>query len=187
MGHCALGFKFPRIRGFEPVKGFEDSFVKPVRKTKHSAGYDLHAAEDTVVPSIWMAAAKLFHGWFCLGFKDEGEKVMGVSSAIKPTIVKTGVKAYMPYDEYLHCVNRSSGPIKRGLVYSPGAGVIDSDYYNAEDTEGHIMMQFYNFGIMPYTIKAGEAIGQVVFTKYLIADKDVPGGERTGGFGSTDE
>ena len=41
-------------RGFEIAKGFEDKNINlPVRKTKFAAGYDIEAAEDTVIPSIW--------------------------------------------------------------------------------------------------------------------------------------
>ena len=36
-------------------------------------------------------------------------------------------------------------------------------------------------------IKKGEAIGQAVFQKYLVADNDNAEGDRTGGFGSTDK
>ena len=40
-------------REFEIAKGFENSGVNlPVRKTKYSAGYDMEAAEDTVIPSF---------------------------------------------------------------------------------------------------------------------------------------
>ena len=40
-----------RTRGFEVAKGFEDKKINlPVRKTKYSAGYDVEAAEDCVVP-----------------------------------------------------------------------------------------------------------------------------------------
>ena len=41
-------------RGFEVARGFEDEHISlPRRATKHSAGYDFEAAEDTLVPSIW--------------------------------------------------------------------------------------------------------------------------------------
>ena len=41
-----------KVRGFEIVKGFEDKEINlPIRKTKYSAGYDIEAAEDTVVRS----------------------------------------------------------------------------------------------------------------------------------------
>ena len=42
-----------KIRGFEVAKGFEDKGINlPVRKTKFSAGYDVEAAEDTIIPSF---------------------------------------------------------------------------------------------------------------------------------------
>ena len=41
-----------RIRGFEIAKGFENQGINlPVRKTKKSAGYDVEAAEDCVIPA----------------------------------------------------------------------------------------------------------------------------------------
>ena len=42
-----------RTRGFEVAKGFEDKEINlPVRKTKYSAGYDVEAAENCVVPAF---------------------------------------------------------------------------------------------------------------------------------------
>ena len=42
-----------RERGFEIVKGYEDKDIHlPIRKTKCSAGYDIEAAEDVVIPPI---------------------------------------------------------------------------------------------------------------------------------------
>ena len=42
-----------KLRGFEIAKGFEDKQINlPVRKTKYSAGYDVEAAEDVVIPSF---------------------------------------------------------------------------------------------------------------------------------------
>ncbi len=42
-----------KIRGFEIAKGFEDRQINlPIRKTKYSAGYDVEAAEDVIVPSL---------------------------------------------------------------------------------------------------------------------------------------
>ena len=42
-----------KIRGFEIAKGFENKGINvPVRKTKHSAGYDIEAAEDTIIPAF---------------------------------------------------------------------------------------------------------------------------------------
>lgn len=148
-------------RGFEIAKGWEDKEINlPVRKTKHAAGYDFEAAEDILIPSF--------------------------NSSKVPTLIPTGIKAYMQDDEVLYLYNRSSNPKKKGLVLANSVGVIDKDYYNNPDNDGHIMFAFYNVKDEDILIKKGEAIGQGVFSKYLVIDDDYALGERLGGFGSTD-
>ena len=42
-----------KLRGFEVAKGYEDKGIHiPVRKTAHSAGYDIEAAEDVLMPNL---------------------------------------------------------------------------------------------------------------------------------------
>ena len=149
-----------KVRGFEIAKGFENKGINlPERKTKYSAGYDIEAAEDTVVPSF--------------------------KKGMNPTLVKTGIKAYMQDDEVLMLYNRSSKTKKKGLILSNSVGVIDKDYYGNPDNDGHIMFAFYNIKDEDITVKKGDAIGQGVFQKYLVTDDDSAEGERVGGFGST--
>ena len=105
----------------------------------------------------------------------------------KPTLIKTGLKCYMENDEYLMLVNRSSNPVKRGLVLANSVGIIDADYYNNPDNDGHLMYAFYNYSKEDITIKKGDIIGQAIFMKYLLVDNDSSNGERKGGFGSTDK
>lgn len=112
-------------------------------------------------------------------------EIKALSQRFKPVLVPTGVKAYMEQDEYLALFNRSSSPLKRFLVLTNGVGVIDSDYYNNADNDGHIMFQFINFGPETVYIQKGERIGQGVFSKFLIADNDNATGQRIGGHGST--
>ncbi len=151
-----------RSRGFEVAKGFEDKNINlPERKTKFSAGYDIEAAEDIVIP-------KFIPG-------------------MKPTLVKTGIKAYMMDDEVLYLYNRSSNPGKKGLVLANSVGVIDKDYYGNPDNDGHIMFAFFNIKDEDIEIKKGDAIGQGVFAKYLTVDDDSSEGIRQGGFGSTNK
>ena len=151
-----------KVRGFEIAKGFEDKKINlPKRKTKFSAGYDVEAAEDIIVPSF--------------------------KKGIAPTLVKTGIKAYMQDDEVLMLYNRSSNPKKKGLILSNSVGVVDKDYYGNQDNDGHIMFAFYNIKEDDVQIKKGECIGQAIFQKYYIADDDDAGGERIGGFGSTNK
>ena len=151
-----------KIRGFEVAKGFENSNINlPVRKTKYSAGYDVEAAEDCVIPAF-----------------EKGQA---------PTLIKTGLKAYMPEDEYLMLCNRSSNPKKKGLVLANSIGIVDADYYGNVDNDGHIMFAFYNIKSEPVEIKKGECIGQAIFQKYYVVDNDVAEGTREGGFGSTNK
>lgn len=151
-----------RIRGFEIAKGFENNDINlPERKTKYSAGYDIEAAEDVVIPSF--------------------------RKGMKPTLVKTGIKAYMGDNEYLMLANRSSNPKKKGLILANSVGIIDKDYYGNEDNDGHIMFAFYNIKEEDIEIKKGEAIGQAIFMPFLVADNDNAQGVRTGGFGSTNK
>lgn len=148
-------------RGFEIAKGWEDKGINiPVRKTKYSAGYDVEAAEDVVIPPY--------------------------KPAIKPTLVPTGLKAYCMEDEWIMLVNRSSGP-KKGIILPNSIGVVDHDYYNNIDNDGHFYFQFWNFKDEDLVIHKGDVIGQAIFQKYLVIDDDNADGERVGGFGSTDK
>jgi dUTP pyrophosphatase len=92
----------------------------------------------------------------------------------------------MEEDEVLYICNRSSGPKKLGLVLANSIGVIDADYADNPDTDGEIMFAFYNFFPFDITIKKGDKIGQGIFQKFLRADNARIGGDRVGGFGSTD-
>lgn len=145
-------------RRFEHVKGYEH-LPLPTRKTALSAGYDIVAAEDVVIPP--------------------GETVL----------VPTGVKAYMNADEVLIVALRSSLAVKRGLSLANGIGVIDADYADNAENDGHIFVALYNrsdaFDGDFAHIAAGERIAQGVFVRYGVTDDDSADGRRTGGFGST--
>lgn len=128
----------------------------PKRATKGAAGYDFECAIDTICP------------------------------AHKITLIPTGIKAQIDTGYYLQLAVRSSTPKKKGLILANGIGIIDEDYYNNPDNEGHIMFQVYNITDNDVTIPAGERIGQGAFIKYAITDDDIAEGLRIGGFGSTD-
>lgn len=156
-------------RGFEICSSYlEQNINLPIRKTKHSVGYDLECATDVVIPSLFKSLKLSF------------------DVKVEPTLVKTGIKSYFLEDEVLILANKSSTPKKFGLVMANSIGIIESDYYNNESNEGELMLAYYNFLPFDITIKKGTAIGQAYFQKFLISDDDNASGVRKGGFGSTD-
>lgn len=148
-----------RNRGFEIVSDFKDKHINlPTRKTSKSAGYDIEAAEDKIIKAGKMA------------------------------VIATGLKAYMQDDEYLGIHIRSSLVFKKHLNLVNSQGVIDADYYNNEDNEGHIMIGLINFGNEDVEITKGMRIAQAIFYKFLIIDDEKKVDTiRSGGFGSTGE
>ena len=150
-----------RKRGFEIAKGWEDKGINlPKRATKHSAGYDIEAAEDVTVPVFQVGT--------------------------RPTFIPTGLKAYCQPDEFYSVINRSSGAGK-GIVLANGLGIIDADYYNNTNNDGHFQVLVFNVSNQPLEIHKGDRIAQVIFQKFLTVDDDMAGEEvRQGGWGSTD-
>lgn len=145
-----------RNRGFEVISSFKDKQINlPVRKTARSAGYDLEAAERVSIEPGTLG------------------------------LVATGLKAYMQPDEYLGIHIRSSLGIKRQLLLANSQGIIDADYYNNSNNEGHIIIALRNMGNETVTINKGDRIAQGIFYRYLTVDDDYAEGVRSGGFGST--
>ena len=147
-----------KVRGFEVAKGYEAApVVIPVRKTVASAGYDLTLIEATTIPA-------------------------------KSTILaKTGLKAYMRPNEVLEIYIRSSIAIKKNVWCANNVGIIDADYYENPDNDGHIMIPLYNANDSDITFTVGERVAQGIFKPYLTVDgENLENTEvRSGGFGST--
>lgn len=127
----------------------------PKRKTKQSAGYDIESAVNVVI--------------------NPGET----------KLIPTGIKAYMKPYEWLGIYVRSSLAVKYGIVLANSVAVIDSDYYNNPDNEGHIMLPIRNVSKAVYNIRKGDRIVQGIFHQYYRVDGDKTDGSRIGGFGST--
>lgn len=127
----------------------------PKRKTKQSAGYDIESAVNVVI--------------------NPGET----------KLIPTGIKVYMDENEWLGIYIRSSLAIKYGLILANNVAVIDSDYYNNPDNEGHIMMALRNTSGSPCAIKVGDRIAQGIFHQYYKVDGDKTDESRIGGIGST--
>ncbi len=137
-----------------------DKIKLPIRSTSGSAGYDFfYNLNDTLT--------------------------------IKPNesaVIPTGIKAYISNSVgiFLALVPRSSYGFKYGTVLANTIGIIDSDYYNNEDNEGHIMVKLTNHGDKDLVINPGDKFCQGIFLPYFITQNDAPLSDtRTGGIGST--
>lgn len=149
-----------KTRGFEIVTTYTDKgIVLPTRKTGGSAGYDLAAAED-----VSLAPHRV-------------------------TLVPTGLKAYMQSDEYLGIHVRSGFSIRNLVSCVNDEGIIDADYYDNAENEGHIFVALINLSDKPVKIEKGTRIAQGIFYRYLTIDGDTAGvgAIRNGGMGSTGE
>lgn len=130
-----------------------DSIKLPKRATKGSAGYDFYAPYD-----------------FELAPQEE-------------IVIDTGIRARIDEDWVLVILPRSGSGFKYGVRLANTAGVIDSDYFNA-DNEGHIKIKLTG-GTKTFSVKAGDAFAQGIFLPYGITEDDECDAERRGGFGST--
>ena len=174
---------------FEKVSKYIDAEIAmPIRKTSQSAGYDMVAAEDYIIPSLWQMCEESKKIW---SVEDDEFVTMDLmaqftkQTGFKPTLVSTGMKCKLDPGTWLQLSVRSSSPLKYWLMMGNGIGVIDADYYNNPDNEGEIFFQIYNLSPFNIQIKKGEAIGQAIILPYGVTEDDIAGGERMGGFGST--
>ena len=138
-------------------KKLYEEYDLPKRMTAYSAGYDFLAIE---------------------GF------------TIKPGEIKkipTGYKATFGNDEMLMILVRSSMGFKYNVRMTNQVGIIESDYYNNIDNEGHMFVSLQNEGDRDFVVKKGEGYAQGIFTKFLICDDDITTNERQGGLGSTNK
>ena len=190
-------FKFEKVKRFSNIE-----IVEPIRKTKHSACYDMVAAEDTIVmpmsrmvdslgsivasqrisPEVNDALQKMVQEGKgevaqqmidTLATLDIDEvSTLTKQTGFKPTLIPTGYKAYMDEGYSLDLYIRSSSPLKYWLILANSTGIIDADYVDNEDNEGEIFFQVINLLPFPIKIKKGEIIGQAKFTKYHVTDND---------------
>jgi len=132
------------------------NIILPVRATSGSAGYDLISP----VP-------------FRL---EEGETIK----------ITTGLRAGIDDGWVLLVLPKSGLGTKFRFTLDNTCGVIDSDYYYA-DNEGHIMITMTNNCLdgKAVEIPAGKAFAQAIFVPFGITYDDEADGIRTGGFGST--
>lgn len=141
----------------DKVKYFKEELKLPERSSAFSAGYDFYCPVDVYI--------------------EPGEKVL----------IPTGIKVQLDNDKVLKVYPRSGLGTKHDCVMANTTGIIDSDYYNNTDNEGHILIMIKNNGTKPVLIKQGDRFCQGIITQYFTVDGDEigKGATRKGGLGST--
>ena len=135
----------------------DDSYkdiVIPTRATSGSAGYDFYSPVEVLLKP--------------------GE-------AIK---IPTGIRCKIIDGYVLSIYPRSSLGFKYQMCLLNTVGIIDADYYNA-DNEGHIIVGIVNRGDKDLPIKKGDRFVQGIFSQFYLAKEECVVSERHGGFGST--
>ena len=174
---------------FEIISKYENAGLHlPKRATANAAGYDFEVAEDIYIPPISSHMDMLR----CMTKPKVTLEEMAIYAKkhnLKPTLVPTGIKCQLEPHQYLELSVRSSLPLKHWLILANGVGIIDADYYNNPDNEGHIYFQLINLSPLGIYLKKGDKIGQGIIKSYGLVEGDQygEGEKRKGGFGSTGE
>lgn len=100
-------------------------------------------------------------------------------------LLVTGIKCQLDDDKVLMLYPRSSLGIKKGFRLKNTTGVVDADYYNNRNNEGHIMFDFDSFEEIDF--HRGDKYMQGVIIQYFKVDEDNTNETRNGGFGSTNK
>lgn len=124
-------------------KALYERYKLPIRSSKLTAGYDIFLLEDLELKP---------------------------NESVK---LPTGIKSYFLDDEVLLILVRSSMGFKYCIKLVNQVGVIDADYYNNKNNEGHIFVKVKNEGNEVVKFMAGEAIVQGIFMKYLTTGSDL--------------
>ena len=144
--------------GEESAQEVYEGLKLPLRATAGSAGYDFFAPVDIEI------------------------------APEEEVIIATGIRVKMEPGWVLLLVPRSGLGFRYRLQLNNTVGVIDGDYYNAEN-EGHILVRMTNdtHGSRKVMINKGDGMLQGIFVPYGITVDDAAEGVRAGGFGSTTE
>ena len=136
-----------------------DKIKLPQRATTGSAGYDFYFPIDL--------------------------KIKPNENVIIPTGIKCKIQSVK--NIFLALSPRSGHGFKYRLRLNNTVGIIDSDYYNNKDNEGHIFINLSNEGSREVLIKNQTGFCQGIFLEYFLTENDKSSNERIGGLGSTTE
>lgn len=144
------------------IKLLHENAKLPSKYSKDSAGFDLYAVDEVVVPASLI----------------DNEGRLNIGRAIVPI----GIAVQLPHGTVGKLASRSG--LSRKFNIEVGAGWIDCDY------RGEIMVELKNFSSLEYKIKPGQRIAQLIVLKVARSNitlvDELDASERgTRGFGSS--
>ena len=141
----------------ERMKMIYDEIPLPVRSTTGSAGYDFYIPDEI---NLYERAN---------------------------VVIPTGIRCKIEDGWVLSVFPRSGQGFKYGIHLANTVGIIDADYYDA-DNEGHIQIKLVNDSALSRDINFQQhtAFCQGIFLPFGITVDDEVEAKRHGGFGSTD-
>lgn len=152
-------------------------FYKVSKEQYLSANPDESAYSDIILPKRATAGSAGYDFFAPFEFS------LAPNETIK---VPTGIRCKIDEGWVLKIYPRSSLGFKYRLRLDNTVGIIDSDYFFA-DNEGHIFVKITNLGDKPLTVEKGKAFCQGIFIEYGVTYDDEVTASRTGGIGSTDK
>jgi len=144
------------------VKLLRKGAKAPTRATSRSAGVDLYA---------------------CLGDQDDQTLTLEIAAGHR-TVIPTGVAVVIPEGHVGLCCSRSGLARHHGVAVLNAPGVIDEDYV------GELGVILVNHGQVPFVVKHGDRVAQLVVTPVAYTSVEVVGdlpttGRGAHGFGSS--
>ena len=124
------------------VKFLRENAKLPSKYSNDSAGFDLYAAEEVVVPASLI----------------DTEGLLNIGKAI----VSTGIAVQLPSGTVGKLASRSG--LSTQFNIEVGAGWIDRDY------RGEIMVELRNFSSHAYQVRLGDRIAQLIVLNVATAD-----------------
>jgi dUTP diphosphatase len=149
------------MRGKLKIRRLSACAKLPVRASEGAAGFDLFAAQRTIIP---------------------GSQARDGRVDIGRALVPTGLAFSLPTGYVGRISSRSGLSVKQNI--ETGAGWIDADY------RGEVKIELKNFSSRDFVVEEGDRIAQLIILPIAMPELELtdslPSSERgTGGFGST--
>jgi len=149
------------VKGKLKIRRLSSCAKLPVRASEGAAGFDLFAAQRTIIPASQARDGRV----------DIGR-----------ALVPTGLAFSLPAGYVGRIGSRSGLSVKQNI--ETGAGWIDADY------RGEVKIELKNFSSRDFVVEEGDRIAQLIILPIAMPELELtdslPSSERgTGGFGST--